>query len=267
MRRNGLLQLVATALTVIPCLILNGCGGEPLIPQGKKKAVFIFCDVTGSLIEPESTQVAELAADILDRLPPDAAYKLLPVHMNTESAEAIMETNNTIVAKHGLNEFERESRREKLREEISKWYRIINAPERRPERTCLLGGLARAREFFSNLDVNQYEYELVFISDMIEHCPNTSMSGGRTINLQTQPPADALKLIGDAPLPDFSNARISIIVPGKNERSIERANQRPSNKTLNLFWSEVFRKCSNDKVSTDSWVTGTIPERIFQPQT
>src|SRR4028118_770716 len=76
MRRKIMLNKTFTllALILLSIIFLATCDITPP-PKNKKKAVFIFCDVTGSLIKEESEQVAKLTADILDRLEPEAVFK------------------------------------------------------------------------------------------------------------------------------------------------------------------------------------------------
>ena len=251
------------ALILLSIIFLATCDITPP-PKNKKKAVFIFCDVTGSLIKEESEQVAKLTADILDRLEPEAVFKLLPIHMKTDAAEAIMETNNTIQSGGKVPDYLKTDRRNKISEQITTLYQTVNAPEQKPERTCLLSGLDRAREFFVNLKNDEYDYELVFISDMIEHCQNTPAGKGVVVSIKDQKPEDALNSISKATFPDLSNARITVIVPGKDE-TISKGTIKPNKQTLFAFWSKVFDKCKN-KVTMDDWFTAKEPDRIFEPQ-
>lgn len=264
MRKSLLTKYIYILFTLIVSIVLTSACDPP---KQKIKAVFIFCDVTGSLIKEESEQVAELTADILDKLPSNSKYRLIPIHMKTDISEVILQNNEKIEGDIPLSL--KEARREKLKTEITKIYEFVNSKERKPERTCILSGLYRARDFYLNLKENvdkvEYEYELIFISDMLEDCLNTPAGENKLVSIKDQSPSEAIELIKSAPLPDLSPFRITIVLPGKDV-ALSKKSVKKDVQTLNIFWSEVFNKCNN-KVTVDDWITADAPVRVLTPQT
>lgn len=251
--------------TLIFSIILISACDPP--PKQKIKAVFIFCDVTGSLIKEESEQVAELAANILDNLPSNSIYRLVPINMKTDISEEIISYDGKIEGE--IPQRVKDVRRENLKTEIDKLYQFVNSKVQKPERTCIISGLQRARDFYlrvkEDVDKVEYEYELIFISDMLEDCSTTPTGENKLVSIKDQSPSEAIEAIKTFSLPDLSPFRITVVIPGKDER-LPKKESKKSIPTLNIFWAEVFKKCNN-KLTIDDWRTADDPVRVLNPQT
>lgn len=245
-------------------LIVTGC---PPPPVSKKKAVVILCDVTSSLHETESVKVGELASDVLDRLPKNAEYILYPVQIETEKPPAIERTDPTISLNDDFDVSAEEDpqRRKMIVDKIKELYKNINGKQPK-DRTCLLNTLNLSKSFFSDFNDKEYEFELIFVSDMIEQCSNISAIPNQTIDLQIQAPEDALNLLETAQFPDLSNVRLTVIVPGTEIRMTEKSKKQPSLETLKKFWFEIFKKCKNEQAIQSEWSRNSVPLIISQSQ-
>jgi hypothetical protein len=256
--------MIKIILTILIALIITAC---PPPPRKAKKAVVIFCDVTSSLHSAETEKTAQFAADILDRLPLDTEYVVYPVQIETERPEAVVfsDKSKTIGENSDTHSNEDPERRAQITSGIKSLFDEVNKVQP-PDRTCLLNTLSLAKAFFSDLDPNKYEFELVFISDMIEQCSNIGVAPNKSVDLQKQEVDTAISLIQNSEFPDLSNVRVSVIIPGTKERTMIKNKPDPSLESLRKFWSVVFKKSKNEAAAQIEWHRNEVPLTIAQPQ-
>lgn len=262
--------------TVTLCALLlmttSLCGGDP--PE-KGRMVFIFCDVTTSLEGPERTEVARMAADILNHLPPGTSYNVYPIQAETAALTPI-NRNETVIPERDKDEGQQmlmERRRKQwLIDELANVSQKTNAPqdpsERRDDnRTCILNALNFAGNQFKQFSAEKYDRELVIVSDMLEECSDTPLR--RQINVKKPDITQELKLAGDFPeWNDFSNVKITIITPVTLDTYIKHApGKKPPMRDLQDFWKAIFTRCKvspeAEKNGMYSWSNGSVPAYLL----
>jgi len=180
--------------TVALCalLLMTGsfCDYPKKDPQQKEKMVFIFCDVTTSLEGTERAEVARMAADILNHLPPGTSYKVYPIQAETSALAQINRKESSIPPREkdeGLQMLLENRRKQGLINELANISKETNTPqdegERRDDnRTCILNALNFADNQFKQFSAERYDRELVIISDMLEECTDTPLK--RPVNIK-----------------------------------------------------------------------------------
>jgi hypothetical protein len=240
---------VGSALCFAAALLFSAC--PPIIERGnvndsvrarRMRKVLIWCDVTKSLLDTERGKVADLAADILDRLPADAEYALYPIQKETETPTDITRVDASVGGVDEIPEGVKEARRKDIKGKMEQFYKDANAPRQPDQRTCILNTLGFAERYFRDTDRQKYEPTLIYISDMIEQCKQTPL--GRAIDLKNDPHPELFEAAeAFAAPPDLSYATIYVIIPTTEQTFTVPPGQRPTLDDRIRFWNIIFRKC------------------------
>jgi hypothetical protein len=101
--------------------------------------------------------------------------------------------------------------------------------------SCIADSLPFAQRFFQRFDADEFDYELMYLSDMMENCDSRLF--GRKIMLESsfdQLPKD----VALREKVDLSTVRITVVVPAA------LVDQKlPSLQDLQTFWIMIFRQC------------------------
>lgn len=246
-------------LLIFGCL--SSCKWTDDTAEAKAKLVFIYCDVTGSLVQPEIDKVSKVAADILERLPPGSRFEIVAIHLNTERSDPI---DSGVYPETEIDDSIKSGHRKKITDTVTNLYRAYNQDRETKEineRTCIISGLSRASQFFATYKNPHFENELVFISDMSEHCFTASSQKGTPVRIETQSLEEAFGLAKDFEYPDLSGTRITVLMPGSLDPATQ--SKRPLLSKLNSFWTKVFDKC-NTKINLTDWFSDDIPPRVYE---
>lgn len=245
-------------------------------PPTKGRMVFIFCDVTVSLNGTERTEVARMAADILNNLPAGTEYRIYPIQAETAALAPINKRESVIPPPEKdpiLQSVLNKRRREGLVGELAKYSKETNAPqdanERRDDnRTCILNALNFAGNQFRQFPPERYDRELIVISDMLEECKETPV--GRPVNIKKPDITQELKLANEFPEGnDLSSVKITIITPVTLETYVRHApGKEPPMAELQKFWSVIFNRCKVTPAAqqdTDlyGWSNGEVPRSLL----
>jgi hypothetical protein len=110
------------------------------------------------------------------------------------------------------------------------------------------------------VDTSKYDYELIFISDMIETCKKSP-----EITINARPDLSRfIKNNSTNSTPNFSDVRITVFIPVTPE-SQER---KYSNNDVKEFWRNIFRQCGIkdtwfwDQIHIDWISNGELPNRL-----
>lgn len=257
--------LTSSILLFVGALLFSACpqphNTNGVTSSGGKtrrvKKVLIWCDVTKSLLDSERGKVADLAANILDKLPADAEYALYPIQRETETPTDITRVNASVGDVDEIPDDVKASRREAIKKNMDEFYKKANAPRQPDKRTCILNTLGFAERYFRGTDTEKYEPILIYISDMIEQCEQTPL--GRSVDLMTDPRPELFHTAEAFESPsDLSRMSIYVIIPTTNETSAVPPGQRPSLEDRIKFWDIIFKKC---KVSESTLkAMGWLPE-------
>jgi hypothetical protein len=272
MSRNA----VGSFIVLLLLSTLSACGGSAQQTQSdsnkkQTKVVLIWCDVTSSLRDLESEEVANLASSVLDHLPEDARYVVYPIQNETGRPVHIIKKGPSLDAT-SVSEAETEDtlnvdRATYIKKEISRLYQENKKKHPHDRRTCILNTLEVSAKYFSQFD-DKYDPELVFISDMLEDCQYTPLH--RNVQLDQQPFSETIKMIDSfASPPDLSRPRITIIVPTAKDTATVPSGQRPAPLDVERFWTTVFARCnfSKDLLANKDryfWSPEGVPERLLR---
>jgi len=221
------------------------CPGDPECPPDKERVVVIFSDVTSSLLKKESEQVASITCEIVDSLSPGTRYYVYPIQTEGQKLEPMYE--GTVVAQdRATTKAVSDARKKKLSEEIERLYDLIRTTKRadaygRPDNhTCILYTLEYAQKIFKQFDEKNTDFDLIYVSDMIEECNVTPM--GKPIALTQSNISEAIKLARETNLNlDLSHARVSMIIPATD--LTYTASGRPNSSQVLDFWEAILTHC------------------------
>lgn len=264
--------------TVILCTFIlmstSWCGPGPDLR--KERVVFVFCDVTFSLNGTERTQVARMAANILNHLPAGTAYRVYPIQAETAALAPINEKELRIPERNknaGLQAVRDEQRQDELIAELERYSKEMNSTpdgrERRDDnRTCIVNALGFAANQLKQFPAEKYDRELVIISDMLEECNDTPL--GRRVNIKQPDITQELKLANNFPEGnDLSAVKITIITPVTLETYVKHApGKEPSMAALKEFWAVVFSRYkvtreAQQESGVYSWSHGEVPGSLL----
>jgi len=199
--------------------------------------MLMVVDVSSSLSKSQIQEVAMNANSILGNLPASTKFAIYPLQPNWNRPIA-METGET----------EKPSTIDRrLLEENNRREMILRTAEdfrRRPEGkvSCLVDVLPFAERYFSQYDPNRYEFELVFLSDMIENCSSTLL--GRKVDLTIGYPLDGVESrLNVRDRIDLSNVNVTMIIPTSSDFSGGTTRRNPRFEDLERFWKRLFASC------------------------
>ena len=275
MRRATVALCALLLMTVSACITRPPQNNTPPPPPQKERMVFIFCDVTISLKETERAEVARMAAEILNHLPPGTSYRVYPIQAETSALAQINQKELVIPPRNKderLQTLLEKRRQQGLADDLANISKETNAPqdgnERRDDnRTCILNALNFAGNQFKQFPAEKYDRELIIISDMLEECTDPPLK--QPINIKKPNITPELKLAGEFPeVNDFSTVKISIIVPVTLETYKKYAPGRmPSIDDLKEFWKIIFSRCKvppdAENKGTYSWSNGSVPPYLL----
>ncbi|HEV7745471.1 MAG TPA: hypothetical protein VGO56_10785 [Pyrinomonadaceae bacterium] len=215
-------------------------------PPERERVVLIFSDVTSSLLQSESEQVGTLTCDVLDSLPPGTQYRVYPIQIEGQKLEPMDEGTIVVNQIPGTTHAVNQARRKKISDEIKKLYELIK-PVRRADadgkpdnHTCILYTLKFAQNIFKQFDEKNTDFDLIYVSDMIEQCNTTPM--GKPISLGQANTSEEIKLAKETNLNlDLSHARVSMIIPATD--ATYTASGRPNPSDLQAFWEAILLHC------------------------
>jgi hypothetical protein len=218
----------------------------PDCPPQRERVVLIFSDVTSSLLEKESQQVGTLTSNVLDSLPPGTQYYVYPIQIEALKLEPMYE-GRVIGQDRAARKAVSDARKNKISEEIKRLYALIKSDRRsdaygKPDNhTCILYTLQFAQKVFKQFDQKNTDFDLIYVSDMIEECNTTPM--GKPISLGQANISEAIKLAKETDLNlDLSYARVSMIIPAATDATYT-ASGRPNLSDVQDFWEAILLHC------------------------
>lgn len=239
-RRVVAITLLLAILSMLAC--------EP-IPDPKQRVVLIFSDVTSSLLPSENKEVVDLTCSVIDSLLPGTRYYVYPVQVEPQKLERIYEGVIAAPSTPAATQALKDARRREIEKKIVELYALIKknrrpGPGSRDNHTCIIYTLEFAQNKFREFDRKNTDFELVYVSDMIEQCNTTPM--GKPISLGQTNISEQIKLAQQTNLNlDLSYSNVSMIIPATSETYT--AGGRPSVSDLKNFWEAILSHCGFDK--------------------
>jgi len=262
---------LATLLMQAHVLVnLSACTPPKPKPVVKPTPVIllILVDVTRSLEPSEVQKVAELAADVLDRFPPNTDYTIYPIQWETERP-TVIDQSHPKEPYVSMNPEEKKQRRDRLKTTIAQYFKEVNDKDKQPvDRTCILNALNTADRHFHetaarfSLEPGKTAcMELVIISDMIEQCSIDSLN--TRIDLKQKAIAENITIAKQiSTFPNLSAIKISIIIPTA-EDSTPFVRNRPRLADVEAFWDPIFLRAGfqKEQLREFNWLP-TLPGRF-----
>lgn len=244
-----------TALVLLLAAFTLACPPTcpPDCPPHRERVVLIFSDVTSSLLQRESEQVATLTCNVLNSLPLGTRYYVYPIQIEALKLEPMYE-GRVMAHDRASTKVVNDARKKKISEEITRLYGLIKTAKRaddygKPDNhTCILYTLEFAQTIFKQFDEKNTDFDLVYVSDMIEECNTTPMR--RPISLGSKNMPEAIKLAKETDLNlNLSHARVSMIIPAASDATYT-ASGRPNPSDVQAFWEAILSRCgfSEDSV-------------------
>ncbi len=210
--------------------------GGNINPRQRRKAMLVIVDFSPSLSLAQREQVSTFANQILTHAAP-ASYSIYQLQPDWDRP-TVLDTGEVQAA----------STDAKLQEEerLKRMDVAAKAPARSlGNASCIIDSLPFAQRFFRRYDPNEYQYELIYLSDMLEDC-ESRLLGQKIIltNSVTQFP----KNIDFREKVDLSTVRITVVVPAA------RIDQKlPPLQNLQMLWTRIFSQCG-------------LPDHFFRDQ-
>ena len=266
-------KLLLLSLVISFALLTGMC--EPVPPPLSRTVVaLIFCDVTNSLTKEENAKTGDIAARIVDKLPPGAVFKIYPIQQQTqlpahisldsdgngienENDYRIPKANNSIEAKEIEKTYPKtkEVRRQKIQDAINSLYDQLNkGPD---NRSCIINVLGFASNKFQTeySDNRKYDLHLYFVSDMIEEC-NVTPLANKVVEMD-KPDIEAEIKRAEEFKSEWNLARVQIycIFPSTRGTIGVNARHRPNREQVRIFWNTMFRACG---IEPDAFKNGQV---------
>lgn len=232
------------------CSWVSSCKGvfqEIFSPKGRHSVVVVMCDVTRSLDSTALKEVTENAVRILEKSP-EADVIFYPIDSNLY-VNPIYKKESYIGKRYSERRALQDSAVQELRKNIQKIYqgKSIKA-------SCVMKGFPIAYNCFRQYPPEEYEYKLVFLSDMLEYC----LYSDRFINLEKRDAYDSsLNAIRQLPKPEFDLAKmkvkITFVVTAYRQLPIDEGLHRD-------FWREACKRYGySDAEFNDFYFGGDLP--------
>jgi hypothetical protein len=272
-KRNLCIVPLALLLAIFTIACPPNCPPPcPSPDRERERVVLIFSDVTSSLLESESNEVGTLTSNVVDTLIPGTRYYVYPIQIEAQKLKPMYE--GTIIAQdRGTAKAVNQARRTKISEEIKALYDKIKSVKRsdaygNPDNhTCILYTLEFAQNVFKQFDQSKTDFDLVYVSDMIEECNTTPM--GKPISLGKANISEAIKLAQQTNLNlNLFNARVSMIIPATNDSYVARG--RPNVSDLRNFWKAILLHCGFNQEFLESgekfYFSSGLPKYLDESQ-
>jgi hypothetical protein len=201
----------------------------------------VLADVTGSLTPVESNSVAALTASVLDTLPPGAAYRVYPIHMDMERPSVIVDGMVPSLPGIWMDPNVAMARREFVDTKLHEIHLEVNGTSLKVDSgTCILDGLSFVDNLFRSPEYEGIPKQLYIISDMIEECPMTPLGIG--VSLHHRLSSRELEVASTFPTgPDWSSVAVGLVVPA-DVTPAARVQDRPRLRDLRLFWGRILSR-------------------------
>lgn len=249
----------------------DGCGKETISSPTttiKPSLILVFCDVSNSVDSSSIKNVISKAKMIISALSDGSKIVIYPIDDN-DYPEKILELsspknkeddNFTGILKEQVDK-DKKTQLEKLLNEkaveletkINSRYEEILNDKSSKHRSCIFNTFSKINEFFKNEDSEKYNFEVIYLSDMIEQCNSNVGSvficGGKKGDLPTKK-EEVLKNIDTNLLPTINlkkliGKNISIVITTKMMGSSDYKCLSPQNHLE--IWEKAFGKAGYTK--------------------
>lgn len=270
-------QLTGFALVWTTCVfglfLLVGCGRNEADQSKPSREVtvkaeptvlaLVFCDLTGSMDSSSVRMSAEAVANILLSLPPGSQFEIFPIDFSGRIAPIEGTTEGKPKKPSEVGKIKALNKDQAIRvgNQLLDLYGRKFAPH--PSRnSCIVQTLELADAIFKQYRAKadqEYEFEIVYVSDMLEDCVNSSLGAA---SFETASFSDVMKEVSHfEPKVDIGFARLSIIIPARPY--VENTRSSLTDAQLKEVWEKIFRKVGFDDDKISEWnFLSTVPARF-----
>lgn len=230
--------------------------------QYKKNVVIMYCDLTASV---DSTQIKDIATHIgqlILQLPPESEYVIFPVSC-TQKAPVIdqgMLPPKPVNRRIELSKYQRYkftlAKEAALKTDTTYFTTYMNDSS---VCSCVMNSFVSAQRYinsYSYADLDNFVFDIVFISDMYEDCHHSDL--GR-LNFRRSDFNESYQALGQlTELDNLYSARITVIVPASSARD-----DAISSEELIRLWEVVFTRYGvNPEVFQQLHFQPTFPRKF-----
>lgn len=246
--------------------LLFSCDAPDSVPKesAQKVVAIIFCDITASVDSSSIHQVARNAAKLLLKFPQGSILYFLPID-ETPFVEPILKFNKPLI---GSKVTDRIKNKRKiadaariLHNKILSRYREINADieSQNFPRSCIIQTLEVAHRIFLQFPSrNQYAYELIYLSDMLEECEDSPV--GKIFLTDKNYNHAEKKIRKYSPAFSLSDVNLTVIAAFEKHREHTTYINYEKRKAI---WKQIFMKAgfSEEQFNNSHFLPG-IPARF-----
>ena len=268
----------------------SSCGPEvvdtnkkpPENPAEKKPSfILVFCDITTSVDKGSIDKVVDKAKQLFDGLSSGSRIVAYPIDDNDYAESFIDYTLPTCEKNPNLTEDvaeierkgcldkikpDKDTNRDELAKKIKSKSDEVAKDTVTKHRSCIIDTLNKANEIFKNKDKNAYQFEVIYLSDMIEECSSKIGSIFMCSKKQVPIRENILNLIDKKYNPDFNLKELV----GNNINIVITTKMLGSNENKCLFkddhqevWKNVFIKVGYSAEDFSSFSFDTeIPDKF-----
>lgn len=240
-------------LTTLSCGSDNGVeknkhikGEETTHP--KKTYALIFCDLTSSVDSVLIKEVAGKAFELVHSLPQGSRLEAYPIDDNTYSdpifsCEIPVQKSKLSIDRNRFND-QLKSLATKFGTSIFEKYKVVNSTVATRQSSCIITSIETAYNFFKDKNKDEFRFELIYFSDMIEQCANSQAGAIYICGNKYNPNKDKIiQQIDEKYKPNFNlksliNNNVSMIITTGligDQKCLRSDEQRE-------IWSKIFSK-------------------------
>ena len=269
--KSSLLTLAIIIIILVGGGIYLSCTSDSNINE-KKRLLLVFADLTGSMDQQGVNHVADKAKKIFSSLPEGAKMHVKLIDSNN-SRHAVFEgeipelTGNSIALK-SAHKTSISQQADSLEELLLQTY--TSSP---PMKSCIFNSFESVFTFFRSQDSLTYDYELIFLSDMIEECSSSFTHLKTNMNMRSDsgsaPELEELIAKVDSNYsPDFNLKELikpenlyCIVTPSDHYKNQKGCMQTRDSRKL---WQHIFTKLGYSESETNSLFIETSLPFQFQ---
>jgi hypothetical protein len=259
-----ILKLVA-ALAILGAGLTLACKETPATPRPPGPNYIVFLDLSLSLSDVQQQSMDAVIRRFSNSVPPRSHLIVFPLGGYVEKAGPLVERAFPD-DKFAVDRSELSAMRQTLPSTLQIAARAFARDIKNPkfaQHTCVSDAIRQAEQVIRDR-LSDERTEILFISDMLEDCPNSLLNG--PISLEKTDIRPELARVRALPptvsLADLRGASVTCVVPVSGPTPTKT--KQPELEALRAFWAAVFSHCHHDEAA---FRLGTLlPSRLLAPE-
>ena len=255
---------LATALAILCASLSFACKETAATPRPSGTNYIVFLDLSLSLSDVQQQSMDGVIRRFCDNVPPRSRLTVFPLGGYVEKAGSLVERtfpdDKFAVDRSALSAM-RKTLPSTLQTAARAFARDIKNPKF-ARHTCVSDAIRQAEQVIRDRPSDE-RTEILFVSDMLEDCPNSLLGGA--LSLEKTDIRNELARVRAIPSmaswPDLRGASVTCVVPVSGPTPTKT--KQPELEALREFWAEVFSRCRHDEAA---FRLGTsLPSRLLEP--